>query len=163
MLRHALAQATAADVGPVELCAAPDATIPPCGLPPPRAPPADRAGPGRPRRAHAPRSGALPDASDRALLIGTDAPALDAGLLRQAALALQHHDAVFVPALDGGYALVGLRRADPRWFTGMHLEPCRRDGRHARAAARRRRAGPSCRRWPTSTSRPTCAPAARLA
>jgi glycosyltransferase A (GT-A) superfamily protein (DUF2064 family) len=26
---------------------------------------------------------------------------------------------VFVPALDGGYALVGLRRADPRWFHGM--------------------------------------------
>ena len=55
----------------------------------------------------------------RALLIGTDAPSLDATVLRQAASALQEHDAVFVPALDGGYALVGQRRADPRWFSDM--------------------------------------------
>ena len=45
----------------------------------------------------------------RALLIGTDAPRLDAARLRQAAEALREVDAVFVPALDGGYALVGLR------------------------------------------------------
>jgi glycosyltransferase A (GT-A) superfamily protein (DUF2064 family) len=55
----------------------------------------------------------------RALLMGTDAPALDAAVLRQAAAALIDHDVVFVPALDGGYALVGQRRADPRWFHGM--------------------------------------------
>jgi rSAM/selenodomain-associated transferase 1 len=45
-----------------------------------------------------------------ALLIGTDAPALDRHCLREAADALLNHDAVFVPALDGGYALVGLSR-----------------------------------------------------
>ncbi|GCL62812.1 hypothetical protein AQPW35_18930 [Rubrivivax pictus] len=55
----------------------------------------------------------------RVLLIGTDAPALDAAVLRQAAPALQDHDAVFVSALDGGYALVGQRRADPRWYPDM--------------------------------------------
>ncbi len=58
----------------------------------------------------------------RVLLIGTDAPALDAALLRQAAAALQSHDAVFVPALDGGYALVGLARpagAPARLFDGI--------------------------------------------
>jgi rSAM/selenodomain-associated transferase 1 len=120
MLRHALAQATAADVGPVELCAAPDATHPAL-----RAAAAaggtdlTEQGPGDlGERMHRALARCLM-ASDRALLIGTDAPALDAGLLREAALALQHHDAVFVPALDGGYALVGLCRADPRWFTGM--------------------------------------------
>lgn len=43
-----------------------------------------------------------------ALLIGTDAPALDRHRLREAAAALQTQDAVFVPALDGGYALIGL-------------------------------------------------------
>ncbi|MFN3812672.1 MAG: TIGR04282 family arsenosugar biosynthesis glycosyltransferase [Roseateles asaccharophilus] len=43
-----------------------------------------------------------------ALIIGTDAPALDAARLRAAALALQDHDAVLIPALDGGYALIGL-------------------------------------------------------
>lgn len=50
------------------------------------------------------------------LMIGTDAPALDAALLRQAARALQAADAVLVPALDGGYALIGLKRAAPSLF-----------------------------------------------
>jgi uncharacterized protein len=54
-----------------------------------------------------------------ALLIGTDAPALDAQYLRQAAAALQTHDAVFGPAADGGYVLVGLRRPAPALFEGM--------------------------------------------
>ncbi len=47
------------------------------------------------------------------LLTGTDAPALDAAMLRAAAAELVTHDAVFVPALDGGYALVGLAHAAP--------------------------------------------------
>jgi len=46
---------------------------------------------------------------ERALLIGTDAPALDAPMMQRAADALDRADAVFVPALDGGYVLVGLR------------------------------------------------------
>jgi uncharacterized protein len=33
--------------------------------------------------------------------------------------ALRGHDAVFVPALDGGYALVGLRRPLPALFDAM--------------------------------------------
>jgi rSAM/selenodomain-associated transferase 2/rSAM/selenodomain-associated transferase 1 len=47
----------------------------------------------------------------RALLIGTDCPALDVAYLSQAAAALDEHDAVFGPAEDGGYVLVGLARA----------------------------------------------------
>jgi glycosyltransferase A (GT-A) superfamily protein (DUF2064 family) len=54
-----------------------------------------------------------------AILIGTDAPALDAPLLRAARQALDSHEAVFVPALDGGYALVGLRRPAPELFAGI--------------------------------------------
>jgi rSAM/selenodomain-associated transferase 2/rSAM/selenodomain-associated transferase 1 len=46
-----------------------------------------------------------------ALLIGTDCPALDVGGLAQAAAALDNYDAVFVPAEDGGYVLVGLARS----------------------------------------------------
>jgi uncharacterized protein len=53
------------------------------------------------------------------LLMGTDAPGLNAAVLQQAAQALQTHDAVFVPALDGGYALVGLRRPVPDLFEAM--------------------------------------------
>jgi len=56
---------------------------------------------------------------DRALLIGTDAPRLDAAYLRAAAIALNGADAVFGPTADGGYALVGLRRTAPELFAGM--------------------------------------------
>ncbi len=55
-----------------------------------------------------------------ALLVGTDCPALAARHLRQAQQALRDgNDAVFVPCEDGGYALVGLRRADAALFEGI--------------------------------------------
>ncbi|MBK9521195.1 MAG: TIGR04282 family arsenosugar biosynthesis glycosyltransferase [Rhodocyclaceae bacterium] len=51
------------------------------------------------------------------LLIGTDCPVMSIAHLHQAAQALQDgNDAVFIPAEDGGYALVGLRRALPEIF-----------------------------------------------
>lgn len=54
------------------------------------------------------------------ILVGTDCPSLSARDLRSAARALQGGaDVVFVPAEDGGYALIGLRRADPRAFQGI--------------------------------------------
>jgi hypothetical protein len=53
------------------------------------------------------------------LLMGTDAPVIDATLLRACALRLRDHDAVLLPAEDGGYALVGLRRPTPELFTNM--------------------------------------------
>lgn len=56
---------------------------------------------------------------DRAVLIGTDAPDLDAARLSAALRSLDDHDAVFVPALDGGYALVGLVRPESRLFLDM--------------------------------------------
>jgi uncharacterized protein len=57
--------------------------------------------------------------AERVMVIGTDAPALDAAALRQAAAALADNDAVFVPAADGGYALIGLRRLLPMLFDAM--------------------------------------------
>jgi len=120
MLHHALAQAVAADVGPVELCAAPDASHPALQAA------AAEVGAGLTEqgtgdlglRMHRALARSL-TRHGRALLIGTDAPALSALVLRQASSALLDHDAVFVPAQDGGYALVGQRRADPRWFSDM--------------------------------------------
>lgn len=54
------------------------------------------------------------------LLIGTDCPALTAGHLTAAADALRNgNDAVFIPAEDGGYVLVGLRCPQPRLFEGI--------------------------------------------
>ncbi|HEX6005683.1 MAG TPA: TIGR04282 family arsenosugar biosynthesis glycosyltransferase [Burkholderiales bacterium] len=55
-----------------------------------------------------------------AILIGTDCPALGERHLQAARDALAAGaDAVFVPAEDGGYALVGLRRCDRRLFAGI--------------------------------------------
>jgi rSAM/selenodomain-associated transferase 1 len=51
------------------------------------------------------------------LLTGTDCPPLTAAHLRQAAQALlDGNDAVFYPAEDGGYVLVGLRRPQAALF-----------------------------------------------
>ena len=140
MLGHAVRQAVAAGIGPVELCCAPDATHPAFGsLAALLGVALTEQGPGdlgaRMQRAFARRlaPGALP-AVGAALLIGTDAPALDAAMLKRARDALAGHDAhdthdeqdahaahaaVFVPALDGGYALVGLRRPAPGLFEGI--------------------------------------------
>jgi rSAM/selenodomain-associated transferase 1 len=54
------------------------------------------------------------------LLTGTDCPILKPEHLRQAARALLGgDDAVFFPAEDGGYVLVGLREPQPALFGGM--------------------------------------------
>jgi rSAM/selenodomain-associated transferase 1 len=56
----------------------------------------------------------------RVLLVGSDCPALTARHLRQAERALRDGaDAVLAPCEDGGYALIGLRRADARLFEGV--------------------------------------------
>lgn len=54
-----------------------------------------------------------------ALIIGSDCPSLRANDLRLAAVSLATHDAVFQPAEDGGYVLVGLARAAPGIFEGI--------------------------------------------
>jgi rSAM/selenodomain-associated transferase 1 len=44
------------------------------------------------------------------ILTGSDIPGIDAGLLRSALESIEDHDAVFSPALDGGYCLVASKR-----------------------------------------------------
>lgn len=120
MLDHALAQAVRADVGPVALCMTPQSSHPLVrDLAARYAIQLFDQGPGdlgeRMHRAFVRHL----SASSKALLMGTDAPALDAVILRKASAALDEVDAVFVPALDGGYALIGQRRADPRLLLAM--------------------------------------------
>lgn len=120
MLAHAVGQALAAGLGPVMLCGAPDVSHPAFAAlaPDPRV------------TLHAQGDGDLGArmqraferalaAHARAVLIGTDAPALDAAVLRAAAAELATHDAVLAPAHDGGYALIGLQRPEPRLFEAM--------------------------------------------
>jgi rSAM/selenodomain-associated transferase 1 len=63
---------------------------------------------------------ALSKARGPALLIGTDCPTLTPADLRRAARWLSAgYDAVLAPAQDGGYALIGARRARRGWFRGI--------------------------------------------
>lgn len=58
--------------------------------------------------------------SRRALVIGTDCAVLTAAHLHEARRALRESvDAVVLPAEDGGYALIGLSRYDPRVFADI--------------------------------------------
>ena len=140
LLVHATAAAVAARLGPVELCVTPDASHPVFQrLALERGLSLALQGGGdlgermhRALQRHLQRqvqrqiqrriqhgSQRQPQPHAPVLLMGADAPALDAALLREAAALLNTHDAVFVPALDGGYALVGLSRPQPMLFEGM--------------------------------------------
>jgi rSAM/selenodomain-associated transferase 2/rSAM/selenodomain-associated transferase 1 len=69
-------------------------------------------------RMFAATAAALADFS-RVIIIGTDCPALTPAQLGEAVAALADHDAVLVPAEDGGYVLIGMRRANARVFAGI--------------------------------------------
>jgi rSAM/selenodomain-associated transferase 1 len=56
---------------------------------------------------------------ERPVLVGSDCPSLCPGDLRDAFDALAAADAVFAPAEDGGYALVGVSRSAPGLFDRM--------------------------------------------
>jgi rSAM/selenodomain-associated transferase 1 len=56
---------------------------------------------------------------DKVVLVGTDCPSLDGAYLEQALMALEGHDAVLGPAEDGGYGLLGLKRAAETLFRDM--------------------------------------------
>jgi uncharacterized protein len=121
LVERALETASAAQVGRVELCCAPDASHPffvACSKRFGVAVTAQAAG-DLGARMHAAFERVVPD-SGSALLIGSDCPALTPEHLREAAVALQGgHDAVLGPAEDGGYVLVGLARTSPEVFDGI--------------------------------------------
>lgn len=118
LTEHAIARALEANVGPVELWCAPDAAHPffaQCArehgvaL---RAQPAGDLG--------AKMLAAFEAARGPLLLMGSDCPAITAADLRDCADALgQGVDAVFLPAEDGGYGLVGAMRPIPKIFAGV--------------------------------------------
>lgn len=58
-------------------------------------------------------------ANDAVLVIGSDCPGLTVQHLQEAARELASHDAVFYPALDGGYTLIGLRKISEGLFKDM--------------------------------------------
>ena len=117
LVRHALATAVHARLGPVSLWCTPDAShsfFARC---------AAEFGVGLEEQRGADLGERMARAFERAaaplLVIGADCPALTPGHLAQAAAALRETDAVFVPAEDGGYVLVGLARPAAGIFDGI--------------------------------------------
>lgn len=53
------------------------------------------------------------------IVVGSDCPEIDASVLHWAATALQAHDACLVPCVDGGYALIGLRKFEASIFADI--------------------------------------------
>jgi hypothetical protein len=120
LVRHALACASAAGVGPVELWCAPDTSHPFFARSAAEFGVSLHAQPGGDlgsRMAHAFRAALGENAA--LVLIGSDCPALTPEALRSAAAALATHEAVIAPAEDGGYVLVALSRPDPGIFSGI--------------------------------------------
>jgi len=122
LIRRALETALAADCGEVELCCAPHrrhaffercARIPGVRL-------AAQGGGDIGARMHRALARGL-ETHAAAMLIGSDVPSLRAPDLRAAARALRGGvDAVFAPAEDGGYALVGAARMSKRLFRNVN-------------------------------------------
>ncbi len=123
LLEHTMLQARAAGFDTVTIACAPDTT---------HAAFASQAGVARVAQGHGDLgmrmqhqfTRAFDGGAGRVVMIGTDAPALDAAALRRAAQALADTDAVFVPAADGGYALIGLARMLPTLFGDMPWSTC---------------------------------------
>jgi len=142
LVMHSLRVATEAQLGPVELWCAPDAGDPffhECerrfGVSLRSQGQGDLGA-----RVQGAFEAALARAS-RAILVGSDIPALSAQYLRDAERALAGGDDVVIgPAEDGGYVLVGLSRCDPELFRGIPW-----GGSEALAETRRRIAGLSWR------------------
>lgn len=116
LLQRTVRTALAAEVGPVSLWCAPDSShaafqacrdLGPINLH--RQPDGDLG-----QRMH--MAIAKSPTPDGTLVIGTDCPILTPALLHQAAAALAGHEASLIPAEDGGYVLIGLRRASPQVF-----------------------------------------------
>ncbi|WP_101790075.1 TIGR04282 family arsenosugar biosynthesis glycosyltransferase [Nonomuraea indica] len=94
------------------------------------------------------------------VLIGMDTPQVTPGLLLRAVEELDRCDAVYGPAADGGFWLLGLRRPDPALLLGV---PMSRPDTGREQLRRLARAGLSVRHLPELTDVDTAADAHRVA
>jgi uncharacterized protein len=131
LLQHAVAQALAAQLGPVTLWVTPSQQHPAfdalAAAHPQLLWAQQCAGDVGQRMAHTFEShfachfaGQSSRPAGPLLLMGTDLPGLTAQVLQQAAAALAQTGAVLVPALDGGYGLLGLHQPQATLFEGVH-------------------------------------------
>ena len=62
---------------------------------------------------------AFQSGAEKAMIIGTDCPGVNAQILANAEEQLHQCDLVLGPAIDGGYYLIGLQRPVPELFTNI--------------------------------------------
>ena len=120
LVARALQVLTDADVGPVEMCCAPDtshAFFVGCQR---------RFGISLTQQGEGDLGERMLHALDRALavapcalIVGADCPSVTADDVRAAATQLASHDATLIPADDGGYVLIGVRRTQHNMFDGI--------------------------------------------
>jgi len=120
MLEDRMHQALRAGFAEIELCVTPGPSHPAWqALALPRMILWSDQGPGDLGERMARAAGRGLQARGRVVLVGSDCPALNAQGMREAVALLDRHDAVMVPALDGGYVLLGLRRFDAALFSAI--------------------------------------------
>lgn len=120
MLRHTVQTALDAQLGPVELCAAPTAAHPRWAeLRLPAELHWSDQGEGDLGQRMARAAERTVARGEHVLLVGSDCPALTKAHLQDAASALKQGDTALIPTFDGGYALLGLAVMQPQLFTGM--------------------------------------------
>ena len=120
LMVRALETLIKADVGPVEICCAPDtshAFFTDCQ---------QRFGIALTRQCEGDLGERMRNAFDAALLtapcaliVGADCPSITVDDVRDAATQLARHDAALIPADDGGYVLIGARGTHPNMFDGI--------------------------------------------
>lgn len=120
MLHHTVRTTLAAQIGPVELCAAPTSAHPGWkALALPGALDWSDQGEGDLGQRMARAAARTLAQGETLLLIGTDCPALTSDHLRTAAAALGDQHEALIPTFDGGYALLGLAEMTPSVFIDM--------------------------------------------
>ncbi|MFY9688208.1 MAG: TIGR04282 family arsenosugar biosynthesis glycosyltransferase [Pseudolabrys sp.] len=118
LTERTVATAFAADIGPVTLCCTPDATHDTFLKMVARMKITLRPQPQGDLGAR--MQAAVAGSASPVLLIGTDCPALTEAHLRSAATALREgNDVVLIPAEDGGYVLLGMRKVQPALFSNI--------------------------------------------
>ncbi len=118
LLEHVLAEALASGY-PVTLALAEPAGPAAAWAPPPGVGVELQAGGDLGERMAAAFAGRFAAGAGVVVLVGSDAPGLDAALMRRAAAACARVPVVLAPALDGGYALVAQRAPGAAIFTGV--------------------------------------------
>lgn len=116
LLQRTVATAVVADLGPITLWCAPDIDHPEFAVCRAFGAVALRRQPDGDLGERMYSAIAESSTSAGTLVVGTDCAVLTPGLLRQAAERLQQHEATVVPAEDGGYVLIGMRKAGRQAF-----------------------------------------------